>query len=221
MNSAIKAFGKSILVVLWFYICSFVISNSVALFCGNEMAYVQFIKEHANLVNIGVYLLIFLGVFLMDRERQMFINSFKQLHLKNIVSYLLMGLGAYIIGLIITNLLIGFFPEYHEIENSFNQYEPVLRFFAMVILPAITEEYLFRYKIQSYLKEGFGKTIAIIGQALLFGMLHYYTVQKVYAFVLGLLFGYLKEKKGTIQCSIWMHMTVNGLGWLAGCLLMR
>ena len=221
MNSAIKAFGKSILVVLWFYICSFVISNSVALFCGNEMAYVQFIKEHANLVNIGVYLLIFLGVFLMDRERQMFINSFKQLHLKNIVSYLLMGLGAYIIGLIITNLLIGFFPEYHEIENSFNQYEPVLRFFAMVILPAITEEYLFRYKIQSYLKEGFGKMIAIIGQALLFGMLHYYTVQKVYAFVLGLLFGYLKEKKGTIQCSIWMHMTVNGLGWLAGCLLMR
>ena len=221
MNSAIKAFGKSILVVLWFYICSFVISNSVALFCGNEMAYVQFIKEHANLVNIGVYLLIFLGVFLMDRERQMFINSFKQLHLKNIVSYLLMGLGAYIIGLNITNLLIGFFPEYHEIENSFNQYEPVLRFFAMVILPAITEEYLFRYKIQSYLKEGFGKTIAIIGQALLFGMLHYYTVQKVYAFVLGLLFGYLKEKKGTIQCSIWMHMTVNGLGWLAGCLLMR
>lgn len=221
MNSAIKAFGKSILVVLWFYICSFVISNSVALFCGNEMAYVQFIKEHANLVNIGVYLLIFLGVFLMDRERQMFINSFKQLHLKNIVSYLLMGLGAYIIGLIITNLLIGFFPEYHEIENSFNQYEPVLRFFAMVILPAITEEYLFRYKIQSYLKEGFGKTIAIIGQALLFGMLHYYTVQKVYAFILGLLFGYLKEKKRTIQCSIWMHMTVNGLGWLAGCLLMR
>ncbi len=221
MNSAIKAFGKSILVVLWFYICSFVISNSVALFCGNEMAYVQFMKEHANLVNIGVYLLIFLGVFLMDRERQMFINSFKQLHLKNIVSYLLMGLGAYIIGLIITNLLIGFFPEYHEIENSFNQYEPILRFLAMVILPAITEEYLFRYKIQSYLKEGFGKTIAIIGQALLFGMLHYYTVQKVYAFVLGLLFGYLKEKKGTIQCSIWMHMTVNGLGWLAGCLLMR
>ncbi len=221
MNSAIKALGKSILVVIWFYVCSFIINNSIVLFYGNEVAYVQFMKEHTNLVNIGVYLLIFLGVFLMDRERQMFINSFKQLHLKNIVSYLLMGLGAYIIGLIITNLLIGFFPEYHEIENSFNQYEPVLRFFAMVILPAITEEYLFRYKIQSYLKEGFGKTIAIIGQALLFGMLHYYTVQKVYAFVLGLLFGYLKEKKGTIQCSIWMHMTVNGLGWLAGCLLMR
>lgn len=221
MNSAIKAFGKSILVIIWFYACSFVVNNSVALFCGNEVAYAQFMKEHANLVNIGVYLLIFLGIFLIDRERKTFSHSFKQLHLKNIVSYLLMGVGAYIIGLIITNLLIGFFPEYHEIENSFNQYEPILRFFAMVILPALTEEYLFRYKIQGYLKEGFGDIIAIIGQALLFGMLHYYIVQKVYAVVLGLLFGYLKEKKGTIQCSIWMHMTVNGLGWLAGYFLMR
>lgn len=216
---ALKAFGKSILVVIWFYMASMLVGNILGQLCGSEQRYIQLMEVHSNLVSILIYCVIFAGIYLLDKERDDFFISFKRLNLKAIGTYFMMGIGAYIIGIIITNLLIGFFPEYNEIADSFNQYEPLLRFIAMVILPPIVEEYLFRYKIQSYLKEGFGIPIAIIGQALLFGMLHYYIVQKIYAFILGVLFGYLREKKGTIQCSIWMHMTVNGLGWLAGVLL--
>ena len=88
----------------------------------------------------------------------------------------------------------------------------------MVLLPPLVEEYLFRDQIQGCLKKGFGKEIAIIGQALLFGMLHFYTLQKIYATILGILFGIVKEKQG-IKATIWMHMTVNFIGWFMGCLI--
>lgn len=217
MNLQIKAFGKSILVVIWFYMISMIVSNLIAILCGSEEVYVLFNNIHSNLLNCLIYIIIFSGVCLLDHQRKVFFSSFKSLNIKKVITFIGMGLGAYFIGIIITNLLIGFFPEYNEISKSFNEYEPILRFIAMVILAPIVEEYLFRFKIQGYLKEGFGIPIAIIGQALLFGMLHYYILQKIYATVLGILFGYMREKKGTIQVSIWMHITVNFLGWLVGC----
>lgn len=217
MNLQIKTFGKSLLVVIWFYMTSIIMSILIRLICRSEGAYELFIQRHSNLFNILIYSIIFWGVCLLDSKRKEFFSSFKSLSFKNIIAFIGMGLGAYFIGIIIINLLIGVFPEYNEISNSFNHYEPVLRFIAMVILPPIVEEYLFRFKIQGYLKEGFGTPIAIIGQALLFGMLHYYMLQKIYATVLGLLFGYIRERNKNIQSSIWMHMTVNFLGWLAGC----
>lgn len=217
MNLQIKAFGKSLLVVIWFYMVSFIMSNLIGLLCGSESAYALYIEVHSNLLNCLIYMIIFGGICLLDNQRKVFLSSFKSITIKDVIMFIGMGLGAYFIGIMITNLLIGIFPEYNEISNNFNAYEPVLRFIAMVVLPPIVEEYLFRFKIQGYLKEGFGTPIAIIGQAFLFGMLHYYMLQKIYATILGILFGYMREKKGTIQVSIWMHMTVNFLGWLAGC----
>ena len=219
MNLQVKAFGKSLLVVIWFYMVSIVISSLIAILCGSENNYALFMKSHSNLINCLIYMIIFSGVCLFDHQRNVFFSSFKSLNIKNIITFIGMGLGAYFIGVMITNLLIGIFPEYNEISNSFNAYEPILRFVAMVILPPLVEEYLFRFKIQGYLKEGLGTPIAIIGQALLFGILHHYMLQKIYATVLGILFGYMRERKGTIQVSIWMHITVNFLGWLAGVFL--
>ncbi len=219
MNLQVKAFAKSLLVVIWFYMVSIVISNFIAILCGSENTYAQFIESHSNLINCFIYVIIFAGVCLLDDQRRMFLRSFKSLNIKNIITFIGMGLGAYFIGIMITNLLIGIFPKYNEISNSFNAYEPILRFIAMVILAPLVEEYLFRFKVQGYLKEGLGTPIAIIGQALLFGMLHYYALQKIYATVLGILFVYMREIIGTIQVCLWMHVTVNFLGWLAGVFL--
>lgn len=219
MNLQVKALTKSLLVVAWFYTVSIVVSNLIALLCGSESTYTQFIERHSNLINCLMYIIIFGGICLFDQERGGFFSSFKTLNIKNIITFIGMGLGAYFIGIVITNLLIGVFPKYNEISNNFNAYEPILRFFAMVIVAPLVEEYLFRFKVQGYLKQGLGTPIAIIGQAILFGMLHYYTLQKIYATVLGILFGYIREKRGTIQVSIWMHITVNFLGWLAGVFL--
>ena len=219
----LKAFGKSIVVIVWFYAISMITGNMVRLFSNQPE---QWLERHSNLLNIICYCIIFLGVYIVDKNRNQFIEALlmkgerfrSQSKVKEIVTYLIMGVGVYLIGMTITSLLIGFFPEYQEINQTFTQYEPILRFIGMVILPPIVEEYLFRHKIQSLLKDGFGVPIAIIGQALLFGMLHYYVLQKIYAAVIGIISGMVKEKKG-IQATVWMHMTVNGIGWLIGCLI--
>lgn len=217
VGQCLSAFIKSILVIIWFYLASAVVANLASWVCGGRTGYNIFLIRHSNLMSIIIYGVIFIGIYLVDKRRSEFIQSFRTLSPGFIGKYLLMGLGAYFIGIMITNLLIGIFPDYNEIGNTFTEYEPVLRFIGMVVLPPIVEEYLFRFKIQGYLKEGFGPIIAIIGQAVLFGMLHYYVIQKIYAIVLGIAFGYIREKKGNIQCGIWMHMTVNLLGWIAGC----
>ncbi len=210
-----KAFGQSILVIIWFYAVSLMSSLMVSLLSSNPTA---FLERHSYLLNVISYVIIFLGVYWVDQHKEKLLEGLRIQTLKSILTYILMGIGTYIIGTVLASLLIGFFPDYEEISQSFTAYEPILRFIGMVMLPPLVEEYLFREKIQGYLKEGFGVTIALIGQALLFGGLHYYTVQKIYAAVLGFIFGIVKEKKN-LGATIWMHMTVNFIGWLMGCLM--
>lgn len=210
-----KAFGQSILIIIWFYVVSLMSSLMVGLLSSNPTA---FLERHSYLLNVISYAIIFLGVYWVDQHKEKLLEGLRVQTLKSILTYILMGIGTYIIGTVLASLLIGFFPDYEEISQSFTAYEPILRFIGMVMLPPLIEEYLFREKIQGYLKEGFGVTIALIGQALLFGGLHYYTVQKIYAAVLGFIFGIVKEKKN-LGATIWMHMTVNFIGWLMGCLM--
>ena len=217
MNLQIRAVTKSLFIILWFYLASFIVNYLIRIGYNSESHYTEMMEAHSHLVSCLIYIVIFLGVYVVDHQREVFLSSFQFLSIQKIITFIAMGLGAYGIGIFITNLLIDVFPAYHEISQTFNAQEPVLRWIAMVILPPIVEEYLFRFKIQGYLEEGFGKPIAILGQAILFGMLHYYVLQKIYATVLGILFGYMRDKKQTIQVSLWMHMTVNFLGWLAGC----
>ena len=216
-SKQLKAIGQSVFIVIWFYMVSFITSGLVGV-CSKYP--VQLLQQHSHLLNGISYIIIFLGIYLiLDRRHP--ITLWKELevsHIKEVILYIGMGIGTYLIGITITNLLINFFPEYHEINQSFNEYEPILRFVGMVLLPPLVEEYLFRDQIQGCLKKGFGKEIAIIGQALLFGMLHFYTLQKIYATILGILFGIVKEKQG-IKATIWMHMTVNFIGWFMGCLI--
>jgi len=211
----IKVFSQSVLVVIWFYAVS-LIGGSLVNFLSHDP--VQFVERHSHLLNVLCYITIFLGIYVVDHHKTELIEELKPRSIKLVLSYIVMGLGSYIIGTILVGLLISIFPEYEEINQTFTAYEPILRFVGMVILPPLVEEYLFREKIQGYLKEGFGLPVALVGQALLFGGLHYYMVQKIYATVLGLIFGIIKEKKG-LCATVWMHMTVNFIGWLMGTLI--
>ena len=217
-NEQIKAFGKSAAIIIWFHLAS-ICCSTIALFISGDIE--QFTLQHSNFLNMICYGLIFIGVYLVDQHKKQLWQSLRPSKgwegFKETILYIEMGIGAYIIGTTITWFLIPLFPDYVEITDGFNQYEPILRFISIVILPPLVEEYLFRYRIQGFLKEGFGTTLAIVGQALLFGILHHYIVQKIYAIALGILFGWIREKKG-IRATFWMHITVNGIGCLMGCL---
>lgn len=80
---------------------------------------------------------------------------------------------------------------------------------AMAILPAILEELLFRGVFLSGYRN-LGRKKAILWTALLFGLLHLNPQQFFYAFGVGLFFGFLVERSGSIFASIIPHFVING-----------
>lgn len=90
----------------------------------------------------------------------------------------------------------------------------------MVVLAPIFEEYIFRKLIIDRMIH-YGEGIAIVVSAFLFALFHGNLNQFAYAFVLGLFWGFLYAKTGSVKYTIWMHMCINFLGSVPGMLMMR
>ncbi len=94
--------------------------------------------------------------------------------------------------------------------------EPVrifLYFISSVILPAFVEEMIFRGYILHLLLPH-GKTFAIMVSAVLFGLMHLYLPQLLYATVGGVLMGYYVVKSGSLWIGIFIHAMNNLLAFL-------
>lgn len=90
----------------------------------------------------------------------------------------------------------------------------------MVVLAPIFEEYIFRKLIIDRTIH-YGEGIAIVVSAFLFALFHGNLNQFAYAFVLGLFWGFLYAKTGSVKYTIWMHMCINFLGSIPGMLMMH
>ena len=91
---------------------------------------------------------------------------------------------------------------------------------AVVVGAPLAEELVFRGIIQSRLERAMPAWIAVVLQAALFGLIHGAPVQIAYAFVMGLLFGYIRHRTGNILPTIAAHAAFNAmndpLGLLGG-----
>ena len=91
---------------------------------------------------------------------------------------------------------------------------------AVVVSAPLAEELVFRGIIQSRLERAMPAWIAVVLQAALFGLIHGTPVQIGYAFVMGLLFGYIRHCTGSILPAIAAHAAFNAmndpLGLLGG-----
>lgn len=79
-----------------------------------------------------------------------------------------------------------------------------------VFLAPIGEELMFRGVIMGYARRVMPFIWANLLQAALFGVYHGNLVQGMYAFAMGLLFGYLVKKCDSLLASIAVHFVVNG-----------
>lgn len=87
--------------------------------------------------------------------------------------------------------------------------------FAVVILPPLVEETVFRGLILHYLKKGGARFWAAnLIQAVLFGIYHGNLVQGIYAFCIGVLLGYLAERYGSLIIPVMIHALFNFFGTL-------
>lgn len=88
-----------------------------------------------------------------------------------------------------------------------------------VIVGPICEELAFRGLTMGYAKRFTSFWAANVIQALLFAGMHMNPLQGIYTFLMGLLFGYLVHKSGTVVTGIILHMAFNAVGVLANSLI--
>ena len=111
----------------------------------------------------------------------------------------------------LVNLVSQLFVENTVTTNSgqFLSLHPLLLVFFVGILAPVCEEAVFRGAIFSgYKKEG-NVWKGILISALLFGLLHMNINQASYAFVIGILLGFLLEATGSIFSTMLFHILVN------------
>jgi len=90
----------------------------------------------------------------------------------------------------------------------------VIGFFSIVIIAPFLEEWMFRGAILRHLVP-YGVNFAIVTQALLFGLWHSNLYQGIFAFVTGLILGYVAFNF-SLKWSYAMHATSNGVAFLFG-----
>lgn len=89
--------------------------------------------------------------------------------------------------------------------------EVLLLLISTAVIPGIVEEIMFRGIILTNLAP-YGKGMAIVCSALLFGLMHMNPAQFFYTTLMGLILGYIYVKTRSIWICIIIHFTNNSLG---------
>ncbi|MFN2987262.1 lysostaphin resistance A-like protein, partial [Escherichia coli] len=86
----------------------------------------------------------------------------------------------------LSGILTKIIPSYGEVVNQLNvASKSALQLVIAIILIPIYEEIVFRGIIFGYLRKNFNIIVAILVQALIFGIMHLNLVQGIYTFILG------------------------------------
>ena len=166
----------------------------------------------------SMILLVFTGLFLL------FIKfSLKEFFGKFTVKQLIY-IPIYYVGYValskIAQSVIGLFPgvdvnqnqDFGLQSNSITQL--FIIFIALVILPAITEEIIFRGLLYRSFRKPFGKVLAAALISLLFGAAHGQWNVAADTFVLSLVLIYLVEKSNSLWPAILLHLLKNSVAYL-------
>lgn len=101
-----------------------------------------------------------------------------------------------------------------------SNYELVLMFFTLAVVPAFVEELLFRGLILGNLLP-YGRTTAILASALLFGVMHQNAEQLFYATAAGVVLGWVYVRTRSIWPCVLLHFVNNFQSVLQTAVLQR
>lgn len=93
-------------------------------------------------------------------------------------------------------------------DQALNPLQTFLYIFAVSAVPAFAEEFAFRGIVMGRLRK-YGNCFAIVTSAVMFGAMHGNTTQIVFAFILGLVFGFVDCVADSIIPSIIIHFLNN------------
>lgn len=129
---------------------------------------------------------------------------------------LLFGMAFCILANYLTNYWLifvsqfGIEPFYGAYNNDGGLLSLALNLFTYAVLPGLVEELVFRGWILGSLAP-FGERRALLLSALIFGLIHGNLTQVPFAFVLGLLFGYIFLRTGRLWPGMMLHFLNNAM----------
>lgn len=106
--------------------------------------------------------------------------------------------------------------SYQTVEQAFYSSSLGWEILALGLITPVAEEFLYRDIVFSRLRELMGRDGAIVGSALIFGLIHMNIVQTVYACALGLVLGILVEYYQDVRVAMCGHIAANVLSLLRG-----
>ena len=130
--------------------------------------------------------------------------------------FVVLGLGVCGLSNFLTSMAGGLFQsmgfEYNLKlpENPTNLFGIILTYVAVSITPALVEEFAIRGVVLGVLRK-YGDSFAIMASALVFGLMHGNFAQIPFAFILGVYFGYVVIKTGSVWPAVIIHFLNNFL----------
>lgn len=157
-------------------------------------------------------------LYVVLRQRRMGIPFAGQFTGRSFGYTVMLAFGAqFLIGILLTVWQLAA-PEMIEAYNQMMEESGIAQttfasVFATVILAPVGEEIIFRGLTIEYLKRAGARFWVInVIQALLFGIAHMNLVQGAYAFLLGLLCGYMTLRYRSLLAGIAVHFVFNAYG---------
>lgn len=116
---------------------------------------------------------------------------------------------------ILKPLLEELFRSYTDVINRIFSGDMTVVVLYTVLFAPIVEELIFRGVILNKLLPVLPFFAANMLQAAIFGIYHWNIIQGLYAFVIGLLLGYVSYRFRSLSASIILHMSINSAAFLA------
>ncbi len=147
----------------------------------------------------------------------------KKLDKVQLFAWVSLGMGLCLASNYITNGVIELFkmcgyeltmPEYEKPDSTL---AVIVVIVSTAIIPGIIEEYAFRCSVLGALK-GRGKFFAVLASSIVFGLMHGNVIQFVFAFLVGLVLGYITIKTDSVIPAMLIHGLNNGLSVLSDAL---
>lgn len=161
----------------------------------------------------GLLTLVVLAVFfLLRRKNPLCEAGFHTTPVNRVCAALSMTPFLYAVVIFILSLLPAAWMEsYAEASAALSQTGIIMALATIVVAPVV-EETLFRGLILSRLRKVMPGWLAVVISALLFGLCHGQIVWICYAFVLGLIFGIMAQRSGSVWPSLLAHVLFNAIG---------
>lgn len=191
------------------------ITSDLLRYIGTQTPWVLIV---AVAITVPTYFLIYRG---RKPELLKFV-SLKGIHPISVPVLVIFGLALNIVMEMLLSLLNqlsflkSFFDSYNQVSNLIFGGGFALSLLAVGVLGPMFEEILFRGLVFGELRKITKVRTAIFIQALIFGIYHMNVVQGSYAFVIGIMLGFIYYRSNSIYASMIVHITINSSSVLIG-----